>query len=513
MSKRPPAALDEMAILSSQDRLEPAFDRDSKADDKLVSILWLACAIVVVYAMFSVPRKALELSLSGQSAALANLISALVAAVSAWLCWRYHAPLARLVRDAADVFARIGEAKWLLLVIGSGILIRLAWVWYFPTVQTSDHATYVVLAKKLIAGQPYFDGEAYSNWPPGLPLFLAANFFVFGDHPWVIPLTNLVLYALATLTVYKLAYLVAGEGVSRVATLILLFWPNHIMCTGLAKKELLILPMLTGAVLAYVKARRAASSADSSWLLVVTGGLLGAASLTQPSLILFPSTLIFYELTQRASARRLTVRIGIVFVAMSVVISPWSIRNYLVLDAVIPISTAGGEGFYSANNGLATGSHVPVYERSLDQFDEVTRSKMGYRWGLEWISQHPGGFLELTVNRQVQVLGEDSDGAYWGVKVGGGREGLVYLITKGISNAYWMAVMFLILAVVLVHWRGRTALSPDILLLMLSLFYVVAIDSIFQSGSRHHMPLMGTLSVLAALVGYRPQVEPVSSRP
>jgi hypothetical protein len=48
---------------------------------------------------------------------------------------------------------------------------------------------------------------------------------------------------------------------------------------------------------------------------------------------------------------------------------------------------------------------------------------------------------------------------------------------------------------------------------MLSLFYVVAIDSIFQSGSRHHMPLMGTLSVLAALLAHRPQVEPVLSRP
>jgi hypothetical protein len=75
-----------------------------------------------------------------------------------------------------------------------------------------------------------------------------------------------------------------------------------------------------------------------------------------------------------------------------------------------------------------------------------------------------------------------------------------------------MVIMFLILAAVIVHWRDRGALSPDILLLMLSLFYVVAIDSIFQSGSRHHMPLMGTLSVLAALVAHRPQVQTVSSR-
>ena len=125
---------------------------------------------------------------------------------------------------------------------------------------------------------------------------------------------------------------------------------------------------------------------------------------------------------------------------------------------------------------------------------------MGYRWGLEWVSEHPRQFLGLTINRQIHILGEDSDGAYWGLKVGGGRDGVVYLLAKGLSNAYWMAIMFLILAAVLAHWPDRIAWPPDIVLLMLTLFYVVAIDSVFQSGSRHHMPLMGVLSVLAALI-------------
>ena len=113
--------------------------------------------------------------------------------------------------------------------------------------------------------------------------------------------------------------------------------------------------------------------------------------------------------------------------------------------------------------------------------------------------------MGLTFNRQIQILGEDSDGAYWGIKVGGGRDGLAYFLAKGISNGYWMAIMFLILGAVLVHWKDRASLSSDILLLMLGLFYVVAIDSVFQSGSRHHMPLMGALSILAALIAAPPR--------
>lgn len=499
----------EMVILANPTATEPAADFHPQSSGWIAAVLWLTCGAVVVYALFSVPRKALELL--EQPATSANLVSGLIAAASVWLCWRYAALLARRLHDGAEVLTRISRVQWLALVIGAGILIRVAWVWYFPTVQTSDHATYVTLAKKLLAGEPYFDGADYANWPPGLPFFLAANFLVLGVKPWVITFANLLLYALASLAVYRLAYVIAGEGTARVATLLLLIWPNDIMCTGLAKKELLILPLLTWAIVAYIAARRAANPGRSFWLMAITGALLGAASLTQPSLMLFPLALVCYEFARGTAARKLVFRAAVVILAMGTVILPWSIRNYLVLDAVVPISTAGGEGFYSANNERATGKHIPVYQRSLDPFDEVTRSTTGFRWGLEWISGHPLEFLQLTVARQVQVLGEDSDGAYWGVKIGGKRGGPVYLLAKGVANGYWMIVMFLILAMVLVHWRRRAALSPDVLLVMLSLFYVVAIDSVFQAGSRHHMPLMGALSVLAALIAFRPRDETVRS--
>jgi 4-amino-4-deoxy-L-arabinose transferase-like glycosyltransferase len=467
--------------------------------------LWILCVVFVVYALFSVPRKILELSLAEHLQGWAALASALVAAVALLLCWRFYQHIARYARDVAEVLSRVERGRWLTLVIGLGMLIRVGWVLAFPTVQTSDHATYVKLATKLIAGEAYFDGDSYSNWPPGLPFFLAGNFLLFGAKPWVIAFANLYLYAVSALLVYALARLVAGESVARVSTLLLMLWPNDFMCTGLAKKELLILPLLTASILSYIAARRAAGARGANWLYLATGCLLGAASLTQPSLMLFPSILAIYEFAQGTKMRRLVGRFGLVVIGMCVVVAPWSIRNYLVLDAFVPISTAGGEGFYSANNGLATGRYVPVYERSLDQYDEVTRSKLGFRWGLEWISEHPAEFLKLTINRQVQILGEDSDGAYWGIKVGGKTEGMAYLLAKGVSNAYWMVIMFLILAAVLARWKDRDRFPPDIVLLMQSFFYVVGIDSIFQSGSRHHMPVMGMLAVLAALTAWRKQ--------
>ena len=65
---------------------------------------------------------------------------------------------------------------------------------------------------------------------------------------------------------------------------------------------------------------------------------------------------------------------------------------------------------------------------------------------------------------------------------------------------YWMGIMFLTLATVLFHWRSRMEFAPEVSLLILSLLYVCAIDRVFESGPRHHIPMMGMLSMLAALL-------------
>jgi hypothetical protein len=63
---------------------------------------------------------------------------------------------------------------------------------------------------------------------------------------------------------------------------------------------------------------------------------------------------------------------------------------------------------------------------------------------------------------------------------------------------YWLGLWLLILSV-LFYARDAWAGAAAPILLGLTVCYLWLIDSVFESGARHHMPLIGVLSVIATL--------------
>ena len=470
--------------------------------------IWAWFAVVAVYALFSAPFHALQLLLQGRWTSVTLPVCAAFAAAATIAAWRHAAAMARLLRAAGARLAAIERRAWLAYVIAGGIVLRLAWLAAFPTVQVSDAASYTLLAQRLADGGSYFTADTYANWPPALPFFLAAQFLVFGSEPWVVPFSNLLLYTISVLVVYRLGLEVGGEPTARLATVLLAIWPNHIMTTGLAEKEMLVIPLISGVLLAYLLAARSPAPRNGLWLAGASGVLTGVASLAQPSLVLFPAALAAYQLARGEGMRTLLVRMVVVAIGVVVAIAPWTVRNYLVLDAFVPISTAGGKALYLANNPLATGGYASSSEKSLDDFDELTANRLGFKWGVQWIAANPLGFVKLMFAKQIVFLGDDSDGAYWGIKKGGTGSAVAFVLMKGLSNAYWLAMMFLMFAAVRAHWGSPEGLLADVSLLMLSLLYAFSIDSVFEAGARHHTQMIGALVVLAALLASAPRTAP-----
>jgi hypothetical protein len=183
---------------------------------------------------------------------------------------------------------------------------------------------------------------------------------------------------------------------------------------------------------------------------------------------------------------------------MLVVVLPWSARNYRALHTFVLVSTNGGDVFYRANNPRATGGWIKDGERSLRGYDELTRNRLGYQWGKEWIREHPDRFLLLALRKQVLFLGDDAVGIYETLKRGLGIGGGLYALTKLGTNLYWWGIWALALAAFLVHAPTSWHRRPEVVLFLLTILYFWAIDSVFESGARHHLPLVGLLAILAA---------------
>jgi phosphoglycerol transferase MdoB-like AlkP superfamily enzyme len=88
-------------------------------------------------------------------------------------------------------------------------------------------------------------------------------------------------------------------------------------------------------------------------------------------------------------------------------------------------------------------------------------------------------------------------GAYETLRRGLGIGGTRLIISKILSTGYWMLIWMLIL----LGWlRNRSAYHRLALSIPL-LFFIcqMAIDSVYESGSRHHVPFSGLLAIAAAL--------------
>lgn len=121
-------------------------------------LVWQLLPILV---LFSFPS--LVLTQIGISIYVNYLISFLLA-VSIYIIMTRHL---KIELDIKPKLEKISPYQIVIL----GIFIRLLWLYLFPVAQTSDSASYVALANKLISGEDYRISNTFAHWPPGYPFF------------------------------------------------------------------------------------------------------------------------------------------------------------------------------------------------------------------------------------------------------------------------------------------------------------------------------------------------------
>lgn len=456
--------------------------------DRLVLAAFL---LVTLQALFAVVKLSWELALPGREGP-GTAIAFVLTAIVALLAWRAREPILARLELLGERLAGVPRGRWLAAVLIAGLLLRLAWVLIFPAPQTSDAGTYFELGARLARGEPYVTpiSGTRAEWPPGLPLLLAGVFEIVGISRVAMILLNLLLFAGLLLTTDALARRLAGEGPARLATLLLALWPNLIASAGIANKEAVVALALALSWLLYLDGRRLA--------LLGAGLALGYATLSQPATLLVPAAYAAADLFGRVPLRRAVLAWGLLIAGMAAVIAPWMIRNERVLGRPV-LATNGGSVFYRANNPMANGGWTPRGERSLAGLGELEASDTGYRWGKEWVRQNPDDFLALSLRKQILYLGDDAGGFYETLKRGLSIAGPLYAALKLLAAIWWWTLWLLILLGFLRFLRRQERPTPGLLLLLLVFLYFWAIDSVFESGSRHHVPLAGAVAVLASL--------------
>jgi hypothetical protein len=408
----------------------------------------------------------------------------------------------------------------LVAVLATGLGLRTYYAVDRIDRPTPDAQGYALIAESLYEDGRYGNPDDFrgleasepSNYSPGPPLLVAGIYFVTGGvHPLVARLAIAMIGAATVLLTYLIGRRLGGPWVGVVAALPVAIYPILIEYHGMFMTEPLAAATLAGAVLAFLWALER----DRPLAFALPGVLLGLTAMSRPEYLLIALIFALLALLVRRPAAAALVLTG-----LALVILPWTIRNAIVLDRFVPLSTGGGKalfiGTYLPGDGIndevkarllqrptvrrdlgLNRSGVPAVQVNLDSILEVVSrrrhpeldtdvalARIGRENLLEYGLGEPLEFAAMMVEKTWRM---------WRRGAGGPAHAVMREPFWTVFHAVLIALGFGGLA--LLAWRRRWEAA----ILAVPILGSTAIATLLLASPRRNLPLIPLVSALAAL--------------
>ena len=404
-------------------------------------------------------------------------------------------------------------ALWLGGFFVLGLTLRLVLVFYTDTIPLGgDPHWYYVVAINIARGFGFVasrnelfeipgPGEPTAFWPPAYPIVLGGLWKVIGVSLTSAKVFNAVLGALAIPFVYDLGRRIFDRRVGLLAAGLFAVFPNAIAWTPLLFPEELFVLLFVAAlwvILAFPIAER------GRWVPVAAfGALVAVATLARgQGAALIPIALLYWLM--RAGWRPALRSTAVALLAAAVVIAPWTIRNWVELDAFVPIATNSGAALRAGHAPDSTGTTkwTKDYINGFYMWQSLYRPDwevQGYREytrrAIEYAFTHPKHELELTGWKVYHLYRTDSSVIPWLTTLGatpiepaGLEDALWYVF----DSSYYALLFAAVLTVPFWFRRNADRLLPLNILLWWTVFHIV-----FLGEPRYHVPLYPLMSIAA----------------
>ncbi|MEO0660317.1 MAG: glycosyltransferase family 39 protein [Planctomycetota bacterium] len=305
---------------------------------------------------------------------------------------------------------RLGAALFLGDVLGYHQRVRsgdLQWDWGYEQASIAQ-----AFARGEGLADPFNQGTGATAWAaPAYPVLLGGLIRAFGgitvEVAWILFGIQVLAASLTCYALWRLGRDLYSQWAGLAAALL---WAGHPMAVylpiALVWDSTLVALTMTWFLAAMLERGRCAPYGAVAKL----GVLLGLTLLVNPAPLALVPMLCVYYLRRRGSGLRLqprgVQRLAILLGTAALIVSPWAVRNAVVLGTPQIRSNLGVEVFVGNNDGaigLFNGRIHPAYNEAEMQryreLDEVAYSKDSLERGLDWIEQNPERFGWLTLER------------------------------------------------------------------------------------------------------------------
>jgi 4-amino-4-deoxy-L-arabinose transferase-like glycosyltransferase len=381
----------------------------------------------------------------------------------------------------------------------------------------SDLTLYPLFAEGIAAGRGYLSLGQHPTayYPPGYPFFLGAIRWLLdavglGEHLVLVAgLVQALLGGLAVAAVVIAAERLGGRRVAVTAGVLMALWPNLVIHSSLMLSETLFIAVFCVTLAALLGAPDGPRWWSSSLVVAAIG--LGACTLIRPqsTFLALPAIALAWALAGMGW-RRWCARMGVLLVGIVVVVAPWTIRNAVVLDGVVLVSTNTGDNLCMGFNPDTTGGFMVApycetgefYVQGIDQ--ELRRDAEARSLALDWATGHLGELPGLSLRKLQITYANDRDGLRALESFDqdtflsdGARRGLGALV-----DVYFFAVLALAVAgLVITGARGWAERRDDAagMVLVLITFTAVLVPVVSFADTRFKVPVAPCFAILAAV--------------
>lgn len=417
-----------------------------------------------------------------------------------------------LIRLGSQPMGRVPTAAWAILAVA--LLLRLATgeAIFQQLPVGADERAYVTIATSVADGDGFPDEPAILGGgpsalsPPGYPYFLGGVFFLTGDDPTAARIIQAFLGTVTVALVGLIAWQVfRRRDIALAGMAIAAIYPPLLVISAPLMTESLLLPLMLGAITAALAQRQ---RGGLGWA-ATAGALGGLAALTKDiGMIVLLVVAVAIWAKPRLSAA--TIRAPAVALAVAAIVAlPWTIRNAIEFDSLVPGSNKLGIALAGSYNESAREDpeHVWLPPGQLPELkrvfldpdlDEAETARVLESRSLEFAADHPGYPFALAyqnLRRLLQLRTSTltaSDAEWMGFGSGSAT-------TTAFKAIYWSsAIAFVLLTAlaILAAIRGDARAVPRFILL-LSLLAVMPL-LLIAAGPRFRLPADLLLIIVAA---------------
>lgn len=258
------------------------------------------------------------------------------------------------------------EKKYPAIVSAMGIaaLVRFVALWLFPDIPLDDMANgaYLGGAHLLLYGNGFSDSSYPVLGPPLYAIFIALCSSLPGNEQMLVKIAQIIIDSLTVAIIYLIAREMFGLTAALLSAGIWAIYPFAVYCAISIGSETLFTFFLSVFVLLALHSLKS----PSLKLYSSSGICLALATLTRGTTLFFPIIFLAVVLLWSTPKYPWFKRCLAFLVSFVLVIFPWSLRNYIVLDEFIPVATSGqmvflrgaDESFFTIEDAE---KNVPLY--------------------------------------------------------------------------------------------------------------------------------------------------------